>query len=71
MSERKRRYEEVSPLEFLLLRQKLGYGRYRKIAPRDPEKTAVLIRLGLARIAEQEREDFIPLGPRRRRVVIP
>lgn len=58
----------ASVVEMLLLRDRLGLRRYRKTAPRDPEKSKLLLGLALARIRKAELEDYIPLGFRRRRV---
>jgi len=68
MKERIRKFEEGSPVEFLLLREQLGMKRYRKCLQRDEEKRKVLLELGLKKIEEKEKEDFIPLGYRRRKV---
>ncbi|MDW7761693.1 MAG: hypothetical protein SCM96_13795 [Acidobacteriota bacterium] len=57
-----------SAVEMLLLRDRLGLGRYRKTTARDPEKKEILLELALRRIEKAERENFIPLGPRKRRV---
>ena len=65
-----KKYEERSPVEFLLLREKLGIKRYRKTAKRDEEKRKILLELGLRKIEEKEKDDFIPLGYRRRKVKI-
>jgi hypothetical protein len=62
------KYEEGSPVEFLLLRERLGMKRYRKGSKRDEEKRKILPELGLKRIEEKEKGDFIPLGYRRRKV---
>jgi hypothetical protein len=70
MNQRRRLYQETSPLEFLLLRQQLGLERYRKTMPRAAEKRELLLRLALQSIAEKERDDYIPLGYRHRRVKI-
>ena len=70
MKQRTRKYEEGSPVEFLLLREQLGMGRYRKRSKRDEEKRKILMELGLKRIQEREKEDFIPVGYRRRKVKI-
>jgi hypothetical protein len=35
MKKRVKKYEEASPVEFLLLREKLGIKRYRKTTKRD------------------------------------
>jgi len=71
MKKRVKKYEETSPVEFLLLREKLGIKRYRKTAKRDEEKRKILLDLGLKKIEEKEKDDFIPLGYRRRKVKIP
>lgn len=70
MKRRVRQYEEQSPLEFLLLREKLGMKRYRKILPRDHEKKQILLQLGLKKIEEREKNDFLLLEFRRRKVNI-
>ncbi len=67
---RVKKYEERSPVDFLLLREKLGLKRYRKTAKRDEEKREILLELGLKKIKEKEKGDFIPLGYRRRKVKI-
>jgi len=71
MKKRVKKYEETSPVEFLLLREKLGLKRYRKTAKRDEEKRKILLELSLKKIEEKEKDDFIPLGYRRRKVKIP
>ncbi len=68
MKQRVKKFEDVSPAEFLLLREKLGLKRYRKTMRRDEEKRKILLRLALQKIAEKEKDDFIPLGFRRRKV---
>jgi len=68
MKQRIRKFEERSPVEFLLLREQLGMKRYRKRLQRDEEKRKILLELGLKKIEEKEKEDFIPLGYRRRKV---
>ncbi len=55
-------------MEFLLLREKLGLRRYRKTLARDREKRQILFRLALKKIEERERDDFLVLGFRRRKV---
>ncbi len=70
MKKRVKKYEEASPVEFLLLREKLGIKRYRKTTKRDEEKRKILLELGLKKIEEKEKDDFIPLGYRRRKVKI-
>ncbi len=68
MRDRIRKYEESSPAEMLLLREKLGLGRYRKRAKRDKEKRKILLTLGLKKIEEKEKDDFTSAGERRRKV---
>jgi len=68
MKMRIKKYEEKSPAEFLLLRERLGIGRYRKQLKRDEEKRKILLELGLKKIEEKEKEDFISVGYRRRKV---
>jgi hypothetical protein len=68
MKQRLRKFEEGSPVEFLLLREQLGMSRYRKRSKRDEEKRKILLELGLKKIEEKEKEDFIPVGYRRRKV---
>ena len=70
MKKRVKKYEETSPVEFLLLREKLGIKRYRKTTKRDEEKRKILLDLGLKKIEEKEKDDFISLGFRRRKVKI-
>ena len=57
-----------SSLEMLLLRDRLGLGRFRKTAVRDDEKRSLLLKLGLDRISKAEQDNFISLGSRKRRV---
>jgi hypothetical protein len=68
MKRRLKKFEEGSPVEFLLLREQLGMKRYRKGSKRDEEKRKILLELGLKRIEEKEKDDFILLGYRKRRV---
>jgi len=68
MKERRRQYREEGPLESLLLREKLGFQRYRKTRRRDEEKKRLLIDLWLKTIEEREKSDYIRIGPKRRRL---
>lgn len=70
MKVRVRKYEEVSPVEFLVLRDRLGLKRYRKSTKRDNEEREILLDLGLKKMEEKEKDDFIPVGYRRRRLKI-
>jgi len=63
-------FSDLSPIQFITLRQSLGLGRYIKTAPRDPEKWRILLRLYLNIMSKREQDDYLPLGPRRRRVRI-
>ena len=68
MRERKRKYQDRSAVEFLLLREKLGLKRYRKPKKRDEEERKILIDLGLKKIEEKEKDDFILIERKRRRL---
>lgn len=68
MKRRLKKFDEGSPVEFLLLREQLGMKRYRKASKRDEEKRKILLELGLKRIEEKEKDDFILLGYRKRKV---
>ena len=70
MKVRVKKYEDVSPVEFLVLRDRLGLKRYRKSTKRDKEEREILLDLGLKKMEEKEKDDFIPLGYRRRRLKI-
>ncbi len=70
MKKRVRKFDEINPIEFLLLRQKLGFGKYRKVGKRDNEKLKILLRVALERIQEIEKDDFIEIGERKRRVKV-
>ena len=70
MKRRIKKYEDISPVEFLVLRDKLGLRRYRKTTKRDEEERKILLDLGLKKIEEKEKDDFIPSGYRRRRLKI-
>jgi len=67
MKQRRRKFEEESPIESLLWREQLGMGRYRKRSKGDEEKRKVLLELWLKKIEEKEKDDFIPVGYRRRK----
>lgn len=70
MKMRVKQYEEISPVDFLVLREKLGLKRYGKMAKRDKEERKILLNLALKKIEEKEKDDFILLGYRRRKVKI-
>jgi len=70
MKTRIKKYEEVSPVEFLLLRERLGIRRYRKSVKRDEDEKRILLDLALRKIEEKEKDDFILEGHRKRKVNI-
>lgn len=70
MKMRIKKYEELSPVEFLLLREKLGFKRYRKTLRRDEEERKILLDLAMKKMEEKEKDDFILLGYRIRKVKI-
>ena len=70
MKVRRKKFEEVSPIDFLLLREKLGIKRYRKQVKRDTEEREILLDLAIKKIAEKEKDDFIPIGYRKRKIRI-
>lgn len=70
MRERRRKYQEQSAVEFLLLRDKLGLRRYRKQIKRDEEERRILLDLGLKKIKEKEDKDFIQIEKKRRNLKI-
>ena len=70
MKVRMKKYEEVSPVEFLLLREEFGLRKYIKSVKRDEEERKILLELGLKKIEEKEKDDFIPLGYRKTRIKI-
>jgi hypothetical protein len=70
MKTRIKKYDEASPVELLLLRNKLGFGRYIKTRKRDDEKRKLLLDIALKKIEEKEKDDFIPVGFRRRRMKV-
>jgi hypothetical protein len=63
--------QKTSATEMLLLRDRLGLRKYKKTAKRDPEKKELLLQLALKKIEKAERDNFIPVGFRKRRVRFP
>jgi hypothetical protein len=63
-----KKFQENSKIEFLLLRQKLGFSRYVKTSKRDARKKEILLNLALKQIEEREKNDYIQTGPGRRRI---
>ena len=70
MREKRRKYQDRSAVDFLLLRDKLGLRRYRKQMKRNEEERRSLIDLGLKKIQEREEKDFILIEYKRRRFEI-
>ncbi len=70
MKTRIKKFDEASPVELLLLRNKLGLGRYIKTGKRDDEKRKLLLEIALKKIEEKEKDDFISVGFRRRRMKV-
>jgi len=55
----------------LLLRDRLGLRKFKKTAKRDLEKKELLLQLALKKIEKAERDNFVPVGFRKRRVRFP
>lgn len=70
MKLRIKKYEDVSPVDFLVLKDGLGFKRYIKKTKRDEEERNILLNLALKKIEEREKDDFIPVGYRKRRMKI-
>ncbi|GBD97897.1 MAG TPA: hypothetical protein ENG83_14865 [Nitrospirae bacterium] len=70
MKIRIKKYKDLSPVDSLVLRERLGLKRYRKMAARNADKKSTLMYLALNKIEEKEKDDFIVLGYRRRKVNI-
>ena len=64
----RRPYSEESAAKMLVDRERLGLGRYLKVAERDPEKRRVLMELALEKMSAAERTDDRQVGFRRRRL---
>jgi len=70
MKVRRKKFEEASPIDSLLLREKLGIKRYRKQVKRDTEEREILLDLAIKKMEEKEKDDFILIGNRRRKIRI-
>lgn len=70
MKAKVKKYKEVSPVDFLLLRENLGLNRYRKTAQRNEEEKKILLELGLKKIEEKDRSDFLFVDYKRRKLKI-
>ena len=71
MRERRKKYEEGGGVDVLLLRDRLGVGRFRKTRGRSAGKRELLLDLWLRTMEEREKDDYLPLGPRKRRLKLP
>ncbi|MBU1187010.1 MAG: hypothetical protein KKD56_12385 [Acidobacteria bacterium] len=71
MKERRKKWTEESVSEILVMREKMGVGRYRKTQKRDPEERRILMDLALKKMDKQEEDDFILIGERRRKLKMP
>ena len=65
------RQQKASATEMLLLRDRLGLRKYRKTVKRDPEKRELLLELALKKIEKVDRDNYISVGFRKRRVRFP
>lgn len=70
MKKKKQKSKDQSPLDLLLLREKMGFKRYIKQSKRDEEERRILLDLGLKKIRERDKTEFIPIGYRKRRFII-
>ena len=71
MKVRIRKFKDISGIEFILLRDKFGLKKYRKRRVRDFKKKKILLDLAIKKIEDKERNDFIPVGYRKRKVNMP
>jgi len=71
MSAPEKRRQKASATEMLLLRDRLGLRRYSKTVKRDPEKRELLLELALKKIEKVDRDNYISVGFRKRRVRFP
>jgi hypothetical protein len=71
MKVRRKKFEESSPIDSLLLREKLGIKRYKKQVKRDTDEREILLDLAIKKMEEKEKDDFIPIGNKRRKIKIP
>lgn len=68
MKLRVKKFRDEPAGELLVLRDRLGLGRYRKTVERDEEEREILLALGLKTMEKREKDDFVPLGARRRKL---
>jgi len=70
MKKKKQKFKDLSPVEFLLFRDKAGFKRYIKQSKRGEEERRILLDLGLKKIKERDKTEFIPTGYRKRKFII-
>jgi len=70
VKKKKQKSKDQSSVDILLLRDKLGFKRYIKQSKRDEEERRVLLDLGLKKIRERDKTEFIPIGYRKRKFII-
>jgi len=68
VSDADRKRTIASSSDMLVLRDRLGLGRQRKTISREPGKSALLLELALSKIEKAERDNFVLVGFRKRRV---
>jgi hypothetical protein len=68
-NERRRKFAEASPIEVVLLRERLGFGSYIKTQERDPEKRRIMLELARKKARQVDRDCFEKTGERRRRFI--
>ncbi len=68
-NERRRKFRETSPIEAVLLRDRLGFGSYIKTQERDAEKRRILLELALEKARQVDRDCYEKVGERRRRLI--
>ncbi len=71
MKLRMKKYEEISPAEFLLLRERLGMGKYRKQLKREEEKRGILLELGLKKSRKREGRLYPHRLPKKKSTGVP
>jgi hypothetical protein len=68
MTTKVKKYGDIPSVDFLLLREKLGLKRYRKTVTRSTKKKKILLDIALKKIEEKEKDDFILIGYKRRKL---
>lgn len=70
MKIKRKKFEEVSPIDFLILRDELGLKRFKKVRKREPEEREILIELALKKMKEKEENDYQIIGEKKRKLKI-